>query len=220
MSIQSIANLARERRSPFYGTDLNSRGVMAASGGKGSVQPSEDGSSLLARAVPHDVIAFYTAIIGLLEGIEKGTMGTYIPLRSAIYGITLAATLLAITIASHFACAPLAQAPRPPIGAPLTTLAHASVGTASPQGDEGGLRKWLATHAGGLARLWRAWKPPGAETSTALFAFAVWGLITPGSPLYGMLNSPVLPITVGILTAGGGLAMNVVFVPFLSRKAT
>ncbi len=45
------------------------------------------------------------------------------------------------------------------------------------------------------------------------------GLITPGSALYATLSSPVLPIVIGILTGGGALVMNIVFVPILRHQA-
>jgi hypothetical protein len=62
-------------------------------------------------------------------------------------------------------------------------------------------------------------RPPAAETSTATFAFAIWGLVIPGAALYATLHSPVLPITVTTLTAGGVLVMNIFFTQLLKRPA-
>jgi hypothetical protein len=175
---------------------------------------TEESATVLARAVPTDIIVFYTTIVGLLEGIEKDSDDSYLPLRWFIYGITLTATVAAITVAAHFARREPAGAPPPalPVGPPLPARAAAPSGNEPPEAAQ-------PPPPPARPRWWRRWAPPVAETATATFAFAVWGLITPGSPVYAMLDSPVLPITVGILTAGGALVMSILFAPILSRPA-
>jgi hypothetical protein len=67
--------------------------------------------------------------------------------------------------------------------------------------------------AGRSARL------PVAETVTALWAFAVWGLVVPASPLYVVLHPPTLPVVVGSLTAVGLYVLTGVLGPLLDRPA-
>ena len=206
MTIYSIAQLAVQRRSGP--AQQAGQGVLpaAAPGGVGG-EDADASTAVLARAVPSDIIAFYTALIGLLQGIVSDSHA-YLPLRWSIYGFTLVATIAAITVASHFAAKPAAAPPGPPLGPPMGQQQPAHPGLQQPAAHPGLPRQ----------RWWKAWLPPTAETITAAFAFAVWGLITPASPLYAILSSPVLPITIGILTAGGVLVMNIVFSPILSRK--
>ncbi|MEU9881244.1 hypothetical protein [Streptomyces phaeochromogenes] len=59
----------------------------------------------------------------------------------------------------------------------------------------------------------RKW--PFLETAFSVTAFAFWGLVIPGSPLYVFLEGPTLGITTGVLAAVGALLVKVVFEPFL-----
>ncbi len=180
MTIASIAALAAERRSGRLG---RARGETAPHGAQ---DQSGTDVTVLAKAVPTDIIAFYTAAVGLLAGIQKDSPDTYLPLRWILYAMTIAATVAAVLIASYFTVPSAPQAGQP--------------GTAAIQQPP-------------------RWQPPIIETVTATFAFVVWGLITPGSALYATLSSPVLPIVIGILTGGGALVMNIVFVPILRHQA-
>ncbi|WP_216897387.1 hypothetical protein [Nocardia alni] len=186
MTIASIAALAAERRSGRHG---QARGETP---GGAQVQSGTD-TTLLAKAVPTDIIAFYTAVVGLLAGIQKDSPDTYLPLRWILYGVTIAATVAAVLVASYFTVPTAASPAQAAVGQPEALL------EATDQPPR--------------------WQPPIIETVTAAFAFAVWGLITPGSALYATLSSPVLPIIIGILTGGGALVMNIVFVPILRSQA-
>ncbi|MFF0284094.1 hypothetical protein ACFYSW_27685 [Rhodococcus aetherivorans] len=245
MTIASIAQLAAERRAPMRPSPRpGGDGAVAAAGpGDGHTQTAETGASVLARSVPTDIIVFYTAMIGLLQGIQTDSH-TYLPLRWAIYGISLAATIAAVAVAFHFAepanrpredrpAAPVEDTPVAPVeGKPAAPGTDGQV-EHRPVGDGPGAarRAWLTSLPGRRRRRrtatererwkkWKAWKPPTAETAAATFAFAVWGLITPGSPMYAILESPVLPITIGMLSAGGGLVMSIVFTPILKRRSS
>jgi hypothetical protein len=58
---------------------------------------------------------------------------------------------------------------------------------------------------------------PWPEGSTAMAAFAFWGLVVPESPLYVSLKAPLLPIIVGLLSVGGAFLISTVFKPLLDR---
>jgi hypothetical protein len=60
---------------------------------------------------------------------------------------------------------------------------------------------------------------PVVETVTAVFAFAVWGLVVPTSPLYFVLQAPVLPIAVAILSAAGAMVLTAMLSPLLEKPA-
>jgi uncharacterized membrane protein len=61
----------------------------------------------------------------------------------------------------------------------------------------------------------RKW--PLLEMFFAAIAFAFWGLVIPGSPLYVLQSTPTLAITTGILAAVGAFLVKVVFEPLLKR---
>jgi hypothetical protein len=46
-------------------------------------------------------------------------------------------------------------------------------------------------------------KAPVKELIVGLLAFAVWGLVLPGSALYEVLGNPALTVSVGLVTLGG-----------------
>ncbi|MBF6542320.1 hypothetical protein [Nocardia brasiliensis] len=214
MTIASIAQLAVDRHPASHPDSPKGSGVLPASTeGGGPGRQAESGTAVLARAVPTDIIVFYTALVGLLEGIQKDSNDSYYPLRWFIYAAALLATLVAVTVASRLALDEVGAAGPPlPVGPPIGQPAPASP-PSPPNHPAPDVRRRQ------LSAWWQRWRPPPAETITATFAFAVWGLITPGSPLYVALDSPVLPIVVGILTAGGALVMTVVISPILGRAA-
>jgi uncharacterized membrane protein len=61
----------------------------------------------------------------------------------------------------------------------------------------------------------RKW--PLLEMIFAAIAFAFWGLVIPGSPLYVLQDTPTLAITTGILAAVGVFFVKAVFEPLLKR---
>ena len=58
-----------------------------------------------------------------------------------------------------------------------------------------------------------------SELFVAVSSFGMWGLVVPGSALYGILRPPALPITVTALAAAGGLLVTLVFIPWHKRPA-
>jgi hypothetical protein len=59
---------------------------------------------------------------------------------------------------------------------------------------------------------------PVAEVVTALWSFAVWGLVVPASPLYVLMGPPTLPVVVGSLTAVGVYVLTGILGPLLGRQ--
>jgi hypothetical protein len=290
VSITSAAQLAVERRdrSRLHMFQPPGQGAMPAAGPAPSDgQPAGDtGANVLARVVPTDIIVFYTAVIGVLEGIEKDNPYSYLPFRWSLFGATVFATLIAVTVASHLAqlkqganSANGTDAARPQarVGPALTmptTVPNGhqqqppqpgqhqppQPGQQQPPQPQSGqqqppqpgqqqppqpgqqqppqpqpgqhptppppapaappLTPPATDHRStGFKAWWQRWSPPAAETSAATFAFAIWGLVVPGSALYATLHSPVLPITVTTITAGGVLVMNTFFGQLLKKPA-
>ncbi|QIS03727.1 hypothetical protein F5X71_16620 [Nocardia brasiliensis] len=221
MTISSIAQLAVDRHAPSRTRQPKGAAVTAASAAGGADRSSENGTAVLARAVPTDIIVFYTALVGLLEGIQKDSNDSYYPLRWFIYAFALLATLVAVTVATRLRTGKTqATDPPLPVGDPIAQPTPQAPNQQPEPNQQPVPNQQPPNRARQrLSEWWQRWSPPPAETITATFAFAVWGLITPGSPLYVALDSPVLPIVVGILTAGGALVMTVVISPILGRAA-
>ena len=60
---------------------------------------------------------------------------------------------------------------------------------------------------------------PWLETLSASLAFAAWGLAMPESPLFFMLDNPVLPITVGLIVVITAFVITGFIAPLLRRPA-
>ncbi|MER7585767.1 hypothetical protein [Kitasatospora sp. NPDC097691] len=212
MSIRSLAVTARRRRTPAAAVRPPTARTWAAStAGNGAPASTgeSNGADTLVEAVPTEVIALYTTVLGVLTGVLKDDpLATYLPLRWVLYGGCILGTALAFVATYAFTDAPAAEesgAEDPLSGAALRDLpplVEPGAAQAAPRSPKDRTRKS---------------EPPVAEACMGCFSFAVWGLVIPGSPLYVVLHAPTLPVVVTILSAVGTFVATSIFAPWLKR---
>jgi hypothetical protein len=206
MTIASIAAVARQRSAaPSPGAPRGS-GVAPAAATPGHDSSADIAS--LANAVPIDVIVLYTTVIGVLAGVLKNAgADSYLPLRWYIYFGCIAGICILVPVTYYLQntddSAPL-PVPRLPVGPPVGQ--HLAP-------DEFGAAGRAPTLVGAPRRI------PVSETIIAVLAFAFWGLVVPGSPLYVWLDPPTLPVTVTTLSAVGVFVLTSIAIPLLKRPA-
>ncbi|MFJ9455386.1 hypothetical protein ACIRST_09930 [Kitasatospora sp. NPDC101447] len=208
MSIRSLAVTARRRRAPAVAVRPPTSGTWPASatGNGESTAPGEgNGADTLVEAVPTEVIALYTTVLGVLTGVVKDDpLATYLPLRWVLYGGCILGTAAAFFATYAFTGTPAAKEPggEDPAASRLPPLVGSGTPQPAPSRPEDKTRKS---------------EPPVAEACMGCFSFAVWGLVIPGSPLYVVLHAPTLPVVVTVLGAVGTFLATSIFAPWLRR---
>ncbi len=203
MTIASIAAVARRRSAPRSPGGPRGSGVAPAATAPGGQREADIAS--LANAVPIDVIVLYTTVIGVLAGVLKNAgADSYLPLRWYIYFGCILGICILVPVTYYLQNtddpAPLPAAPLPlgpPVGQHLAPDEYAAppVPARPPR------------------------RVPVSETAIAVLAFAFWGLVVPGSPLYVWLDPPTLPVTVTTLSAVGVFILTSIAIPLLKRPA-
>lgn len=203
MTIASIAAVARQRSVPPSPGRARASGVTPAAGTPGEERAADIAS--LANAVPIDVIVLYTTVIGVLAGVLKeSSADSYLPLRWCIYFGCIVGICILVPVTYHLHntddSAP-PSAPPLPVGPPVGQHLAPEENAQPPV----------------LPRPPR--RVPVSETAIAVLAFAFWGLVVPGSPLYVWLDPPTLPVTVTTLSAVGLFVLTSIAIPLLKRPA-
>jgi hypothetical protein len=203
MTIASIAAMARQRSVPPSPGPVRGSGVAPAAGTSGDGRAADIAS--LANAVPIDVIVLYTTVIGVLAGVLKDAgADSYLPLRWYIYFGCIAGICILVPV-TYYLQNTDDSAPPPTLPLPV----------GPPVGQHLAPDQYLQPPA--VVRPPR--RVPVSETAIAVLAFAFWGLVVPGSPLYVWLDPPTLPVTVTTLSAVGVFILTSIAIPLLKRPA-